>query len=421
LRRSTKKQKGFFQGMKIALISYEYPPDTSDGGIATYVQQAAQMLQKRGHAVEVFAGSRSRDGVETEPNGIVVHRIRLDLKEAFSQRIAPVFAQRHAQLGFDVLEGPEYGADAADAIRLVPHIPLVVKLHTPRMIFRQLREADVGPWVTWRERLGSLRRGIDPRALENLERRHTMQADAIAAPSKAIAETLIHAWKLDPQKVHVFPSPYLPSPELLRIPIQTHTRRVTFIGRVEARKGVLDLAKAIPEILKQCSEAKFRFVGRSGQLPNLKQTMQQYLEQVLSPYRHAVEFTGPVPLDQIPLMLSDTDVSVFPSLWDSFGLVCLEAMAAGRGVIGSTAGGMAEVINTDAVGRLVDPKRPRQIVQAVVELLQNSDLRMQLGTAARARVLQEYSLERVGALQEESYRQAVASKDRELKNIRISS
>lgn len=400
--------------MKIALISYEYPPDTADGGIATYVFQAAQMLQARGHSVEVFAGSRSREGVEPEPNGVLVHRISLAMREEFSQRIAPVFAQRYHQVGFDVLEGPDYGADAAGSVQLVPEIPLVVKLHTPRIIFRQLREADVGSWVTWRERLGALRRGINPRTTEDLERHHALRADVIASPSKAIAETLIRLWQLDPQKVHLFPCPYRPSPDLLKIPIQTQTHRVTFLGRVEARKGVLDLAKAIPQILKQCPKAKFRFVGKSGQSPKPAQTMQQYLEQQLWACRHAVEFTGSVPLDKVPLMLGDTDVSVFPSLWDSFGLVCLEAMSAGRAVIGSTAGGMAEVINSDAVGRLVEPKSPQQIVQAVVELLNNPELRMQLGTAARERVLQEYGLERVATLQEESYCRAIASKQKSI-------
>lgn len=44
--------------MKIAFITFEYPPDTADGGIATYVKQAANMLQLRGNQVEVFAASR---------------------------------------------------------------------------------------------------------------------------------------------------------------------------------------------------------------------------------------------------------------------------------------------------------------------------------------------------------------------------
>jgi glycogen synthase len=57
--------------MKIAFISYEYPPDTSYGGIATYVKQASQLLCQRGHHVEVFAASPDRCGTEVE-EGILV-------------------------------------------------------------------------------------------------------------------------------------------------------------------------------------------------------------------------------------------------------------------------------------------------------------------------------------------------------------
>ena len=49
--------------MRIAFISYEYPPDTAAGGIATYARQAAHMLRDRGHAVEVFAASPHRTGM----------------------------------------------------------------------------------------------------------------------------------------------------------------------------------------------------------------------------------------------------------------------------------------------------------------------------------------------------------------------
>ena len=55
--------------MKIAFISYVFPPDTAAGGIATYIKQAADRLQNRGNLVEVFTASRHRSGVETETNG----------------------------------------------------------------------------------------------------------------------------------------------------------------------------------------------------------------------------------------------------------------------------------------------------------------------------------------------------------------
>ncbi len=56
--------------MKIAFVFYEYPPDTADGGIATYLRQAARMLCARGHQVEVFAGARGREGTFDDGDGI---------------------------------------------------------------------------------------------------------------------------------------------------------------------------------------------------------------------------------------------------------------------------------------------------------------------------------------------------------------
>ena len=89
------------------------------------------MLQNRGNLVEVFAESYHRSGVEIEASGVRIHRIQVPNGKLFSNEIAPVFAERHAVVQFDVLEGADFGADAAGAIRLVPEIPLVVKLHTP--------------------------------------------------------------------------------------------------------------------------------------------------------------------------------------------------------------------------------------------------------------------------------------------------
>jgi hypothetical protein len=114
---------------KIAFISYEYPPDTAYGGIATYVNQAARMLVARGHRVEVFAGSPDREGVRTE-EGVRVHRVRVPDQRSFAEPIGMSFAARHSIEKFDVLEGPDYATDAREALRLVPEIPFVLKLHT---------------------------------------------------------------------------------------------------------------------------------------------------------------------------------------------------------------------------------------------------------------------------------------------------
>ncbi|MEO1069453.1 MAG: glycosyltransferase family 4 protein, partial [Cyanobacteria bacterium J06638_6] len=328
--------------MKIALVSFEYPPDTAYGGIATYAHQAAAMLAQRGHTVEVFAGSRDRSGTETD-GPLVVHRIRVKQKIDFIRAVVPVFVARHRAAPFDVLEGPEYDADAAAIAQTLPDLPLVVKLHTPRELIEQY-EGKPNRLDRLRTRLGALRRGIHP--FRNLEQTHTLEADEIAAPSWALGKELIQRWGLSPAKVHQYSLPFTPDPKLLTIPVLTSTQRVTFIGRLDIKKGVVDLAAAIPTVLKQIPTARFRLIGRNGQSPLPQVDMQQFLTQRLGPHLDAVEFTGAVPAAKIPDYLADTDICVFPSQWESFGLVCLEAMTAGRGVIGSSAGGMAEIITS---------------------------------------------------------------------------
>ena len=82
-------------------------------------------------------------------------------------------------------------------------------------------------------------------------------------------------------------------------------------------------------------------------------------------------------------------------------------MAAARGIVGSTAGGMVEMLDQGAVGRLVNPQNPQAIATAVGELLHDSTLRMRLGHAARERILTRYNLATIGQLQEQIYREAI--------------
>lgn len=192
---------------------------------------------------------------------MVVHRIKHEIhKVDFAQPIVQMFADRHRKIGFDVLEGPDYDADSRLAVQLVPDIPLVVKLHTPWAILNQFKKPSLEEVV--RKKISLYRRGINPWV--DMERAHALTADEIAAPSQSIGSKLIKLWRLNPQKVNVFPLPYIPSPESLNIPVNTLTNTVSFIGRLEIRKGVMDLALAIPLILAKHPQTKFRFVGATS-------------------------------------------------------------------------------------------------------------------------------------------------------------
>ena len=152
---------------------------------------------------------------------------------------------------------------------------------------------------------------------------------------------------------------------------------------------------------------KFRFVGAAEPSPNPRLDMRQYLERILQPFHKSIEFTGAVPRESISDVLATTDICVFPSLWENFPCVCLEAMAAARGIVGTDAGGMADLLDAGRVGKLIPPRSSQKIAEAVIELLADPKLRMKLGQAARDRLLTEYSAERISTLQEAGYARAI--------------
>jgi glycogen synthase len=393
--------------MKIALVSYEYPPDTALGGIATYMLHVARMLVNRGHLVEVFAAGPGQGGT-SQTDGIVVHRVDEKSRAVFPFAVAPIVAQRHAVVGFDVVEAPEYYADAAGVIQLIPEMPLVVKLHTPSFILWRLTFGH-SRWLKARNFFAMLKRHELPSYHPNQgpERACTLQADEITAPCDDIAREVGAAWNLPADRLAVLPNLYEPSETLLNIDPKTATNVVTFIGRLEMRKGVIDLADAIPMVLKNRPTTQFRFVGRSVELrPGVE--MIDHLKSKLARHQDSVRFTGPVNLDEIPRILGETDIAVFPSLWENFPNTCLEAMSAARGVIGSRAGGMRQMLDDGAAGVLVSPNSPPELAKSIIGLIDNPKRRIELGIRARARVLSEYNAQHIGKLQEESYARAIA-------------
>jgi glycosyltransferase involved in cell wall biosynthesis len=401
--------------MKIAYVTYEYPPDTPDGGIATYVRQAARVMAGRGHRVEVFAASRHREGTEEEEGGIVVHRVLEPDWGPFNGKIAPVFERRHGEVGFDVLEGPDHLARAEEIVRRVPGIPLVLKLHTPQAMLRRFDYPPVRgmKWVrTW---AGALRRGKrpwwyfddDPDGVR--ERRHAREADELASPSTVLGGILSRRWGVDRALVSHVPNPFVPAAEMLAIPVETRTNRVTYVGRLEILKGMVELTRAIPAVLARVRGARFRIVGRTGpRSPVEGMSMVEWMRRELAAWGDRVEFVeGGVPPARIPAVLAETDVCVVPSRWDNFPNVCLEAMAAGRGVVGTRSGGMVDMLE-GGWGVLVGVNDHRALAGRMVEMLGDPDGRMRMGAAARRRVVEEYNGDRVGKLMEDSYGRAIA-------------
>ena len=400
--------------MKIAFIEFEYPPDTAKGGIATYTWEASRALTKRGHYVEVFAGSKDHVGSALY-DGVMVHRIDPNPVD-FVVQAGCAFKSRNEEIGFDVLEGAELKAPAREAIRLVPEMPLVVRLHVPT--FKLLTMSDPALNFVQRVRVlaGNIRRGrmTPPEwvAVERIEREHAGRADVIAATSGAVGELVRHRWKLDPTRMIVSPLPFSPDPALLEIPPGSVGNTVTFVGHVCVGKGMVELVDAMQVVMAQKPMVNLNLVGNIGSSPTPHVDMRKYVLDRLGKFASRIRIDGPVPRHRMQEVFRETDILVLPSHWDTFPVACLEAMAAARAIVGTTSGGMTEMLDGGSAGKLVPPFQFRRLASAILEFVDNLALRAEMGDRARRRVLTEFGVERTVLIQEKCYMRAIETKRR---------
>jgi glycogen synthase len=408
--------------MRVALISYEYPPDTAFGGIGTYVHQAAALLARRGHSVEVFSASDRRSGHFIAGN-VGVNLVGEMRREKFAAAVEPIFSKRHAIRNFDVVESPEYFGDGREILERHPEIPHVVKLHTPNELIRRIGSCSTRlGWVRHnlsqaRIMAGALRKGRRPQRYQSyqtpgqdevdlMERHYVSDCTFVVSPSKAMADWAVREWGIDANRTMVVPNPYIPSKDLLSVPSVSNRNVVGFFGRLEYRKGICDLVAAIPLILRANPDVSFRFVGKALQHPGTLESFEAFIWRKLRNVRRNITITGSVKLEEMPLEYSKVDVCVFPSIWENFPNVCLEAMSAARGIVASHAGGMAEMLEANC-GFLVPPRNPAALADATIRLLGAEQLRIQMGSNCRSRVLERYSEESIGPIIERSYAKAI--------------
>jgi glycosyltransferase involved in cell wall biosynthesis len=165
---------------------------------------------------------------------------------------------------------------------------------------------------------------------------------------------------------------------------------VLYVGRLEKRKGILDLFAAIPLVLARLPNVRFLIAGNDNSASDgfLARHGQTYAAHFAEEYRACaaqVEFLGPVSEEKLQQLYQTCDLFVAPSLYESFGLIYLEAMNYAKPVIGGRAGGIPEVIDEGVTGLLAEPEAPDSLAHALVALLQSPQKLHDWGLAGRQR------------------------------------
>ena len=217
--------------------------------------------------------------------------------------------------------------------------------------------------------------------------RHWAQADVVLADSQAVAD------RLDGLDAHVVYCPIELDPPPADAPWQRANGGggpvVGFVGRIEPRKGVLDLIAAAPAIRAASPGAEVVIVGDDPW-----DAFPDYLAQV-----RAARDVVHVPWhDNAPGLMRHLDVLVAPSHQEPFGTVLSEAMAVGTPVVATRVGGLAEVVDDGVTGVLVEPGEPAALAAAVIDVLGRRDTMSAAARQAAQRFGADAYADRVEAL-----------------------
>ena len=177
---------------------------------------------------------------------------------------------------------------------------------------------------------------------------------------------------------------------------QDGTKNILFVGRFESRKGLLDLLRAYRILRKTGCRCRLLVVGTGPQ----EREARRYL---LTRRMSGVEFLGRVSDEVRDSLFKTADIYCSPATGrESFGIVLLEAMAAGTAIVCSDIHGYKGVVRRGREGILVPPREPKELAAALASLLADDERRAEMAAAGRIRA-QEFSWERVTARVEDYY------------------
>jgi phosphatidylinositol alpha-mannosyltransferase len=370
--------------LKIALVA---PYDLSvPGGVNAHIRSLASSLRKLGHEVIVYGPASKRDALEPDEVG---------LGGALNVHVGGTVSGMGLNPILDRKVGKVLQAEDFDVIHI--HEPLTPIL--PWLFLRNARAPKVGTFHVHREEGHSVYA-----AFSWYLKRWAKRLDYRIAVSEAARQTVSRYFPGDydmlPNGVDVAryrdpgPSPQLPPGH----------RNIVFVGRLEGRKGLEYLIRAMPRVLAEVPCARLIVVGDGPERKACEE-----LVAAIAP--SAVHFAGAVDDDAKVGYLQAADIFCSPATHgESFGIVLLEAMAAGRPIVASAIEGYAGLLVADDAGLLVPPRDPEALASALVHLLHDEAARLQLGQRAAAAALKYDWLSIAGRI-EEIYRRLIAARN----------
>lgn len=381
--------------MRVLMLSWEYPPHVV-GGLGKHVNELVPALTAEG--VEVYLLTpRWLGGPQQEAlDRGMVYRVDVpshsELSDFYAdtQRTNWLLQEQGQKLvrevgGFDIIHAHDWlAAFAAIGLKNDFKIPLLATIHATE---HGRNRGNVSSDIS--------------QSIHATEWWLTYEAWRVICCSDYMAEEVASIFRIARDKIDIIPNGIdtarfdaLAGANLssFRSKYAAPDERIVFyVGRIVHEKGLGVLVEAAPRVLAGYPKTKFVIAGTGGYLDAARRRAQELGGA------DSIFFTGFIPDESRDRLFKVADVAVFPSLYEPFGIVALEAMAARTPVVVSNVGGLAEVVTHNETGLLVYPDSPDSLAWGILETLRHPEWSAARVENAYRRVETEYNWRSIAA------------------------
>ena len=401
---SKTKENGQKKGsisMKILMLTWEYPPRVV-GGIARVVYDLSRTLLKDGHDVTVVTYREGDAPYFEDDKGVKVYRVDnyminpnnfidwiMQMNFSMVSKVNELIAE---QGNFDVIHAHDWlVAYAAKTIKNSYNIPIIATIHAT--------EAGRNSGI----------HDETQRYINDTEWMLTYEASEVIVNSNYMKGELQRLFGLPYEKINVIPngvnlnlfSGVERDYNFRRRFAMDNEKIILFMGRLVYEKGIQHLISAMPKILNGYHDAKLVICGKGGMMNELQaQVNAMGISQ-------KVYFAGYMNGKDVQKMYKASDVAVFPSTYEPFGIVALEAMLSENPIVVSDIGGLNEIVQHRENGMKSYAGNPNSIADSILELLYDHKLCADITKKAKNKVRNEYNWSKIAQDTHFTYQKAI--------------
>ena len=387
--------------MRVVHLTWEFPPAAA-GGVAAHVDGLAHGLRRLGHDVVVVTRRTPQTPADTvTAGGVRVLRADVDLPWLPDHQIAATASANHALVAAtaaldadgwrpDVVHAHDWEvAWASGVVGACSQAPVVTTFHG-----------------TERGRHGGHLPPGQPADVNAIEWWQAGHSARVIATTRLMVRGIVEGFELDPDRVHRVPAGIDPTwwressaAERVDAP---RSGRVFAWGRVQYEKGFQILARAIALLRGRLIGLECTIAGRGSYLPELQSQID------IAGVGDLIDVPGFLAGDELRAGLHDAGVVVIPSLYEPFGLVALEALAAGAPLIVANTGGLAELVAGTGAALLFEPGNADELADCIETVLTDRQLAADMSARAADLLEASYSWDAIAARTLGVYERAVS-------------